>query len=34
MSNWYGFKRTAAALGLTLAFAIAAFADDPTFHQI
>ena len=31
MSNWYGFTRIAAALGLTLAFAMAAFADDPGF---
>src|SRR5215470_10756872 len=31
MSHWYDFTRIAAALGLTLAFAIAAFADDPGF---
>src|SRR5215470_15587172 len=28
MSNWYRFKCTVAALALTLAFAVTAFADD------
>ena len=31
MSHWYDLKRIAAALGLTLACALAAFADDPGF---
>ena len=31
MSHWYDFKRIAATLGLTLAFAMAALADDPGF---
>ena len=31
MRNWYGFTRTVAALGLALAFAVTAFAEDPGF---
>jgi gluconolactonase len=31
MSNWYGFKHIAAALGLALGVAVTAFADDPGF---
>src|SRR5262245_51280618 len=31
MSNWYRFTCTVAALALTLAFAVTAFADDPGF---
>src|SRR5882724_12386519 len=31
MSNWSGFERTAVVLGLALAFAVTAFADDPGF---
>ena len=31
MSNWYRFTCTVAALGLALAFAVTAFADDPGF---